>query len=373
MVAVTRITHVITRLDVGGAQTHVVELALGQRAAGHTVDVVAGVAGAASARLEQAGVPVAIVTELGESRRRVSPRAAVGAVTAAVAAQPPDVLHGHSSHAGLAARLAGRKVGCATVYTAHGWPFQKGAAWSQRIASFGGELVGGRLGDAVIVLTEAERARAVRARVAPVDRLYVVPNGIADVGPAGLRIGGRTGPPTLVMVARFAPPKLQAELIRVLAGLTDLAWTLRFVGDGPDLAASRAEQARHPELAGRIEFTGHRDDVTDLLVAADVGVLWSRYEGLPISVMEYMRAGLCCVASDLPGTRELLADGAGELAATPGDLAATLRRLLTDPERRDTLARLARARYEAAYSVDALVSGVDAVYRAVLDRRLTTG
>ena len=63
-----------------------------------------------------------------------------------------------------------------------------------------------------------------------------------------------------------------------------------------------------PSLRGRVAFLGHRDDVAEILAASDVGVLWSRYEGLPISVMEYMRAGLCCVASDLPGVRALFGE-----------------------------------------------------------------
>lgn len=361
-----QVTHVITKLDVGGAQTHVVELASGQARAGHAVEVVTGVAGPAADRLISAAIPVHVVPELGGAYGRLSQRAAVRAVAAELARRPPDVVHGHSSNAGLAARLAARRLGLRSVYTAHGWPFQRGAAWRQRVLSFAGEFVGGHLGDAVIVLTRAEYERAVRARVVARRRLWVVPNGLTDV-PASQRRsrpqGGR--PVELVMVARFAPPKLQAELLRALVEVVDLPWTLTFVGDGPQQDECVGLTSRLG-LTDRVHFLGHRDDVADILAASDVGVLWSRYEGLPISVIEYLRAGLCCVCSDLPGTRELLGRPA---AGALGSGAADLRRVLSAPELIDRLGTAGRDRYLAAYSAAAMLAATDRVYTDVLAGR----
>jgi glycosyltransferase involved in cell wall biosynthesis len=367
------VAHVITKLDVGGAQTHVVELALGQVAAGHRVDVVTGVGGPAADRLTAVGVPVLIVPELGDSHGRLSQRAAVAAVTTAVGRITPELVHGHSSNGGLAARLAARRLQLPSVYTAHGWPFQQGAAWKQRLMSYAGEFVGGHVGDAVIVLTEAEYRSARRARVVPADRLWVVPNGIADA-PANLRrtrpLGDRA--PVLVMVARFAPPKLQTELVGALAELRDVPWTLRLVGDGPQLDECRGAVERLG-LVERVEFLGHRDDVAAVLAASDVGVLWSRYEGLPISVMEYMRAGLCCVGSDLPGVRELFGvESAGRVAVSQRDLRNVLRGLVSAPTQIDELGLRARSRYETCYSAAGMVDATDAVYRAITGNRLTT-
>jgi glycosyltransferase involved in cell wall biosynthesis len=364
------VAHVITKLDVGGAQTHVVELAVGQAAAGYRIDIVAGRGGPAAERLAAAGLAVRIVPELGASHGRLSQRAALSAVTRALGAIRPDLVHGHSSNGGLHARLAARRLRLPSVYTAHGWPFQKGAQWRQRIMSFAGEFVGGHVGGAVIVLTEAERDRAARARVVPRSRLWVVPNGISDVPPDLRR--RRTfvdGEAALVMVARFAPPKLQAELAAALAAATDVPWRLRFVGDGPELAASRAQVEATPSLRGRVEFLGHRDDVADILAGSDVGILWSRYEGLPISVTEYMRAGLCCVASDLPGVRALFGDEpAGLVVASDDQLPGTLVALLTTPGRLDTFGQRARARFESRYSVDAMVAATANVYAGSVGR-----
>lgn len=361
------VAHVITKLDVGGAQTHVVELARAQVAAGYRIDIVAGCGGPAAERVAEAAIPVRIVPELGASHGRFSQRAAFAAVKAALGEIRPDLVHGHSSNAGLHSRLAARRLGLPSVYTAHGWPFQKGASWRQRLLSFAGEFVGGHVGNAVIVLTEAERDRAVRARAVPRRRLWVVPNGISDVPPDLRRAGDvGDGSAVLVMVARFAPPKLQSELGAALSNFTDLPWTLQFVGDGPDLEACRAAVESIPSLRGRVAFRGHRDDVAEILASSDVGILWSRYEGLPMSVMEYMRAGLCCVASDLPGTRELFGDEpAGLIVESDAALPAVLTGVLTTPGRLDAYGRRARLRYESHYSAEALVAGTEAVYAAV--------
>jgi glycosyltransferase involved in cell wall biosynthesis len=362
------IAHVITKLDVGGAQTHIAELALGQIAAGYRIDIVAGSDGPAATRVAAAGIPIRIVPELGASRGRFNQRAALAAVTRSLAEIRPDLVHGHSSNGGLHARLAARRLRLPSVYTAHGWPFQQGAPWRQRLMSFAGEFVGGHIGNAVIVLTEAERDRAVRARVVPRRRLWVVANGISDVPPEFRRpssLGDH--PSTLVMVARFASPKLQAELAARLTTLVDLPWTLQFVGDGPELAACRAAVEAMPSLGGRVSFLGHRDDVPEILAASDIGILWSRYEGLPISVMEYMRAGLCCVASDLLGVRALFGDEpAGIVAGSDSELAREITDLLTTPGRIDTLGRRARRRFESHYSVDAMVAATGEVYAAAM-------
>lgn len=362
-----RIVHVITKGDVGGAQTHVVELARAQIAAGDEVVIVAGCDGPAMDRARVDGARVVVVPSIGESRRRLWQRDAFRDLRSTLAELEPDVVHGHSSNAGFLARLVSRRAPWPCVYTAHGWPFQRGAAPAQRVLSFAGELLAGRLGDGVICLTEAEAERARRAHVVAPDRLWIVPNGLGDVD-GSLRRQGVATPPGIVMVARFAPPKLQRELIGVMATLTDLPWSLTFVGDGPDLEGCRRHGAR--VLGDRVRFVGHRDDVDVVLAEHDVLVLWSRYEGMPISLLEGMRAGLCCVASDLPGVRALLGDPpVGVVAADDAALGASLRRLLVEPSTIGDLGDAARARFERCFSSTAMQAATALVYAELSTRR----
>lgn len=359
--------HVITKGDVGGAQTHVVELAGEQVRSGRSVVVVAGTDGPAIGRCRAAGCDVRVVPSLGRARARLGQREALHALRAVIDELDPDVVHAHSSNAGFVARLACRRSGTPCVYTAHGWPFQRGAAWRQRVLSFVGEFIAGRLGDGVICLTDAEAQRALRARVVRRDRLWVVANGLADDVEPVRRVGD--GTPRLVMVARFAPPKLQRELIDVMSTLLDLRWSLTFVGDGPELAASHEHGIA--ALGDRVSFAGHRDDMAQVLAMADVSVLWSRYEGMPISVLEAMRAGLCCVASDLPGVRALFGDPpCGLVAADEAELARVLRRVVSEPEVRRALGVRARTRFEQSFSSTAMAASIDQVYGELLSRRV---
>jgi glycosyltransferase involved in cell wall biosynthesis len=364
-----RIVHVITRGDVGGAQTHVVELSGAQLARGDEVFVVAGTDGPAARRAADRGVDVQIVPSLGRARSGLGMRHAYDDVRTVVGAIGPDVVHGHSSHAGLFARVVARRSGRASVYTAHGWPFQAGAAWTQRVSSFAGEFVGGHLGDAVICLTAAEAERARRARVVPADRLFVVPNGIGDVAPSLIRTArGRAR--SIVMVARFAAPKRQRQLVEAMTAVTSDEWMLTLVGDGPQLDQCRTFGRR--SLGDRVRFLGHRDDVSAILCESDIAVLWSAYEGLPISLMEAMRAGLCCIASDLPGVRELFGEPpCGLTAGSEAELSEAISKALDDPSLVGALGSAGRTRFEQHYTAEAMERSTRAVYDAVQDRRST--
>lgn len=357
-----RIVHVITKGDVGGAQTYVVELAAAQVGRGDEVIVVAGSDGPAMERARYAGVDVRIRPEITHSVSLRRDREVIARLANDFEKLRPDVVHGHSSKGGLVSRLAARRQRVPSVYTAHGFPFQKGAPLVQRLLSFAGEFVGGHVGDVVICLTDEEAELARRSRVVPADRIRLVPNGLPDTTlrrlPFEERSGGRNAL-RIVMVARFAPPKRQSEVIDALAELTDLDWTMTFVGDGPDLAAATQLAVA---LGPRVELLGHRNDVHDVLAASDVCLLWSGYEGMPISLLEAMRAGLACIGSDLPGVRRLFGDDGGVIASDTSGLTAALRRLINDPDAVDALGRAARGRYEDEFTMDAMVEATAAAY-----------
>ena len=362
-----KILHVITKADVGGAQTHVLELATGQFAAGHRVTLAFGLEGEMAQSAAQRGIDVVVEPALRHAPSPLADLRAVDVVRNLLTRTAPDVVHAHSSKAGLLTRLAARKLGVACVYTAHGWPFQRGAPIGQRVMSRAGETLAGHLWGHVICLTDAEAQLARNAHVVPADRLHVVPNGLPDVA-VGDRADQRPpgdGDCAILMVARFTPPKDQLGVVRALSLLEASGWHMSFVGDG--------EQRRTVEAAAKqlgldgVEFLGDRTDVEQLLARADVFVLWSRYEGMPLALMEAMRAGVACVANDLAGARDLIAGSAGLLVPhVETALAAALTDLIRHPTRRRVLGRAARSRFEQRFGLDAMLAGVDDVYGAAI-------
>ena len=148
-------------------------------------------------------------------------------------------------------------------------------------------------------------------------------------------LGVREDESLLLSVCRLAPQKSLPFLLDAMLLLSALPVRLVIAGDGPERQAlsARIEAERLP-----VTLLGHRDDVADLLAAADVFVLSSQWEARALVVQEAMRAGVPVVATRVGGLPELVGDAA--LLAPAKDapaLAAAIRGVLTDPDLRDTL------------------------------------
>jgi glycosyltransferase involved in cell wall biosynthesis len=127
-------------------------------------------------------------------------------------------------------------------------------------------------------------------------------------------------------------------------------------------------------LEDRVRFLGQRKDVDRILADAQVGLLITNWEGLPLSILEAMRANLPVVASDVGGVSESVTDGVTGYVVPKGDvdvLRERLRRLLSDPELRAGLGMRGRAEYETHFALERSVSKTLAVYESVLRRPLT--
>ncbi len=221
------------------------------------------------------------------------------------------------------------------------------------------------------VSTDVERFFIGR-RFDPVTR---VENGIdrsrfpTDTGAAARArqaIGIRDG--AIVMsVARLGAGKGHLDLIEVVAGGADEDWNLVLIGDGP-LADDIRGRAIELGVQERLVMLGNRDDVPSLLPAADVWVLASETEGLPISVMEAMAAGRAICVYELPTLAEMLDGGKSGLLVEhrASSMASAIDDLLHDPRRRSALGAAASARAAERYDASVMAAGIEAAYRRAL-------
>jgi glycosyltransferase involved in cell wall biosynthesis len=295
---------------------------------------------------------------------------ALGEIRRALAEVKPELLAAHSSKAGLLGRLVARSLRIPVVFTVHGWAFTPGVPGSRAAVYRRLERMAGPLASRLITVSEFDRRLALEARIAEPDRIVTVHNGMPDVS-AGLRADPSRTPPRIVMVARFEPQKDHATLIRALGGLRDLAWELDLIGDGPGMPAMQA-LAGQLGVADRIRFLGQRMDVHRLLADAQLAVLITNWEGLPLSILEAMRAGLPVVASDVGGISETIRDGQTGYVVARGAVAQVrdrLRRLLSDPSLRKSFGAAGRASYERQFTLEHCVSRTLGVYESVLARR----
>lgn len=346
---------------------HVRDLASALQAAGHEVTVLSG----GTRRLSSATGELACAhRSLPALVRPINPlldARALRQIRATLADLQPDLLSTHSSKAGWLGRMAARTLGIPTLFTAHGWAFTEGVPQPQRVAYLWAERLVGRLAARIITVSEHDRQLALRHRVAPPDRLITVHNGMPDVEPA-LRAHPEVDPPKLVMVARFGPQKDHKGLFQALANLRHLHWSLDLVGEGEGREVVE-RWVQSAGLADRVRFLGARDDVAEILSQAQIFVLVSRWEGLPRSILEAMRAGLPVVASDAGGVREAVDHERTGLLVPRGDvdgLRAALQRLIEAPGLRGVMGVAGRTRYEERFTFDRMLQETLAVYEEVL-------
>ncbi|NEB93333.1 glycosyltransferase family 4 protein [Streptomyces bauhiniae] len=210
----------------------------------------------------------------------------------------------------------------------------------------------------VIALTDAQAAFLTETYRVPADRVHVVPNGVAESYFMPPR-APEPGPLDLLYVGRLDAQKNVTRLVDALS-LARQDVRLRIVGDGE----LRGRLETHADRLGlrNVEFSGglHGEDLVKAYADADAFVLPSDREGMPLVVLEAMAAGLPVIATDVPGSRELVS-GTGLLAAPePSVLADAIDSVATDlPLRaRLALASTERARAHSWGTVARLVEDV---------------
>lgn len=362
-----KVLTVITESEKGGAQVHVADLVSGCRDS-CDVALATGDTGYLTTTVEAMGIPSYVVPGLIRPFNVSADLRALAGLIRLIRQLRPDVVHAHTYKAGLLARTAAFVCGVPSVYTAHTWCFQPGTgAWWKKLGLMG-EWFAARLSNRIITVSEANRDIARAYGVAAAGRMEVVHNGIRDLD---LRARPGSGdPPVITMVARFVVQKDQASLIEALAQIKT-PWRLRFAGDGPTRPALMS-RARDLGLTGQIEFLGERNDIPQLLTESDIFALTTHLEGLPLGILEAMRAGLPVIASDIGGIREMLQDGVTGFLIPHGDanlLEQRLRTMLSHPELLRDMGAKGRALYERQFGYQAMLARTTGIYRSVMRRR----
>jgi glycosyltransferase involved in cell wall biosynthesis len=359
-----RILHVITKLDVGGAQSVVAELVREQIKNGHAVFVATGVVWDGAEVSKVQGVQIKAIDSLVHQLAPSKDRDAVRELADLMRAEQIDIVHTHSSKGGLLGRFAARRCKISSIYTAHGWPFQTDAPPRQRIQSFFGEWVAGRIGDEIVCVSASEAALAAKLKVGRRNHRHVIYNGIAFASPIRRVARARSDVFEIVTVARLHPQKRVDLVIRAMAELDERA-RLTIVGDG-DLRSSLEQIVRELRLTDRVHFAGLCDP-NPFFEAANVFALASEWEGMPVTVLEAMRAGLPVVANNLPGNREAVGTDSGVLTDKSAHaIAAALRKLMDDPESCEKMGSAGRRRWEDEFTAPASAARYEKLYGSVL-------
>jgi glycosyltransferase involved in cell wall biosynthesis len=290
--------------------------------------------------------------------RRASPMAhwrAFQALVRLFRAEKPDLVHAHMPISGFLARMAAWWVGVPRIaYTCHGFWFNYPGNRARQAVGFLMEWVAARVATVFLTVSDEEARDARRLRISP--NAVSVRNGRdpAVFHPDALaraRFRAELGVPedrvVIVAVSRLVRHKGYPELA---AAMHEVPYAELWVV-GERLLSDRGEDMlallRHAGLGDRLRLLGYRTDVAAILAAADIFVLPSHFEGLPMSVIEAMLTGLPVVATAIRGPREqVVPEVTGLLVppATVAPLAEALCHLVGDPEARAAMGASGRAR-----------------------------
>jgi glycosyltransferase involved in cell wall biosynthesis len=364
------VAHIIDELPAHGAERLLADLLRHRSEAFryHVVCLVRG--GELENEIRQLGVPVSVLGYRGRFDPSLIWRLARWLRTNRIA-----VVHTHLFTADtwgrLAARLAGVRAVFATVHSTNEWKSRLYRGIDRRLAG---------MSTRVIACSDEVGEMLVQRDQLPAARVQVIPNGIAldrfsAVGPDGVRAEWGVPPSRalLTVIGRLHPAKGHARLVGALARLK--AWGVDchclFVGDG-ELRVELERQVRGAGLDRVITFTGQRNDIPRLLAATDVLVVPSRWEGLPIVLLEGMAMGCAVVATAVGGIPGVITHGRDGVLVSPGDvaeLAAALKRLVGDDSLRVRLGRAAQETVRSRYSVARTAAAYEALYHAALGLR----
>lgn len=283
----------------------------------------------------------------------------------------PTVVHAHLSFPlacrfGVLAAAMARVPG--VVVTAHLYvdlPRRSRAAWH----------VVRRCIDRHIAVSQAVARQWHEVLGVPARRIRVVPNTVhagnrcraAGAPPPGWPVR-RAGQSVALTVARLDPQKGHATLLDALVRLPEVHLVL--AGTGPERGALEA-LASILGVADRVTFLGERDDVRTLLRWADVVVLPSHYEGLPLALLEALHAGRPVVATAIGGIEDVVTDGVTGRLVPPGEataLAVAVADVLAHPVEAARLGAAGRARADAHGSPEAAAAAVVEVYTDACSR-----
>lgn len=361
-----KILQLITRGELGGGQKHVVDLLSGLKDR-YDLELATGEAGYLPDTARALGIPVHMLPHLVQPIAPYHDMSALAAVSGLIGRIQPDLVHTHTSKAGAIGRMAARIRGVPCVFTAHTWCFAEGTSWKWKLIGTPLERWMGRWSGAIINVSEANRQLALQRHVAPPAKLVTVHNGVPDSPHRSNP--GQSGVPKIVMIARFAPQKAQADLIRAIHEI-DHPLRVQFVGDGDSRAAHEA-LATQMGVRDRIDFLGVRPDIPEILAQSHIFALPTNWEGFPLTILEAMRSGLPVVASDVGGVAEAVVPGATGFLTPRGsipEMADALRKLAADAGLRASMGAAGRARFEQEFTVEVMLGKTIAIYQSVMSK-----
>jgi glycosyltransferase involved in cell wall biosynthesis len=382
MSGVVGVAHIITKLELGGAQQNTLYTVSHLDPARFRPLLISGEPGILDREAENLpGVRFLQVPSLVRSMKPWLDTQALIRLTSVLRHVRPSIVHTHSSKAGILGRWAARLAGVPIIiHSIHGFGFTQYQNAITRRLLISLERSAASVTTQFIAVSEANRKLGIELGLFPAVRCSLIRSGIdlqawskvpVDVAAKRRQLGLDPRYPVVGMIAALKPQKAPLDFVRLAAWVNRDQPVTQFVlvGGGELRAAVEAEVSRLG-LSGRFVLTGWRRDVQEILRCLDVFVLTSLWEGLPRVYLEALASGVPVVGTRVDGAAEVIADGQTGYLTEPGDVGAMAERvvyLLQHPDEARQLAERGRAIPEE-YDIHLMVQQQEAEYDRLMAR-----
>lgn len=371
------VAHIITRLELGGAQQNTLYCCAHHDPKKYRVLLLTGKGGYLDpeARHHAERYKTHFIPPLKHPVRPLWDLVAFFRIAWILWREKVDIVHTHSSKAGILGRWAAKLAGVPRViHTIHGWGFYPGQFFLTRWFYQFLEGWTAVLTDILIAVSDDNRKEGLALGIGREDQYRVIHSGIepkkyAIPASHGRKARARLGAgrrPCVLVLSNFKKQKSPLDVVRVASLLSVRSPKVFFIWAGDGELRPRVEQ----EIAERglrqyFRILGWRDDVASLLSACDVLLLTSLYEGLPRVVLQAMAASKPVVATAVSGTPEAVKPGVTGFLHEPHDwegMAESLHRLITEPKTALEMGRNGRKALKGTFLIREMLSEIEKLY-----------
>jgi glycosyltransferase involved in cell wall biosynthesis len=374
-----KVAHIITRLELGGAQQNTLYCCERHDRKKYDVILICGAGGQLDD--EARWIKDCRKYFLSELKHPLSPFfdwMALRRLTEILKLEQVDIVHTHSSKAGILGRLAAKRAGVPHIlHTIHGWGFYPGQFFALRWLYQALERWAAKFTEVLIAVSEENKQTGLANRIGRLEQYEVIHSGVDPkkyalnrAEAAGARQKFKTQDrPTVLVLSNFKKQKSPLDVVAAAEALAPRLPNVLFLWAGDGTLMSEVEKRIEASgLKDNFNLLGWRNEVGELLAASDVLLLTSIYEGLPRVVLQAMAAGKPVVATSVSGTPEAVQSGVNGFlhpAHETGAMAESLYQILSSPALAKALGLAGKSRLKGTFQIAAMLKAIEKVYAKV--------
>jgi len=375
-----RLCHVITKPELGGAQLSTLNILAGLPKDKYNMFLITSPEGALSAEFKDlSGVNTFFSPFLVRPLNPLYDILAFIHILYIYRRYKVALVHTHSSKAGIIGRWAAKFLGVSRIiHTVHGWSFNDYQPLAIRSFFILLERITASFTTKIICVSNKDLETGLKYKIAPKEKFELIKYGIpfkrfkkpaVDRLKKRKELGINNADPVVGMIACLKPQKSPLDYIKASIEVYRKKPYVNFVliGDGVLKGACEKALTSSP-LNGRFIFAGWRRDISEILDILDIMVLTSKWEGMPIALIEALCKGCPIVATNVGGAAELIKEGVTGYLTKPGEYQETAECILKILKDSDTLRKMKK---EASLSIDSsfdmyrMLNEVEGLYREI--------